>query len=100
MRLRFTIRDLLWMTALLAMALGWSLDHRQIIKNANLESMILKDPTIVKLQTEIFELDAVRSIETANSIKPSKTNTTIDARISDRQREIDDRRNDLLHALP
>ena len=29
MRFRFTIRDLLWMTALIAPSLGWWLDHRQ-----------------------------------------------------------------------
>jgi hypothetical protein len=27
MRLRFTIRDLLWLTALMALAVGWWLDH-------------------------------------------------------------------------
>ena len=32
MRLRFTIRDLLWLTALVAMALAWWLDHRQLTK--------------------------------------------------------------------
>jgi hypothetical protein len=30
MRLRFTIRDLFWLTALIAMAVGWWLDHRRI----------------------------------------------------------------------
>jgi len=30
MRLRFTIRDLLWLTALIALAIGWWLDHRQL----------------------------------------------------------------------
>jgi hypothetical protein len=29
MRLRFTIRDLLWLTALVALAVGWWLDHSQ-----------------------------------------------------------------------
>jgi len=29
MRLRFTIRDLFWLTALLAMALAWWVDHRK-----------------------------------------------------------------------
>lgn len=28
MRLRFSIRDLLWLTALLALAVGWWLDHQ------------------------------------------------------------------------
>ena len=30
MRLRFTIRDLLWLTALLALAVGWWLDHARL----------------------------------------------------------------------
>jgi hypothetical protein len=30
MRLRFTIRDLLWLTALVALAVGWWVDHRRL----------------------------------------------------------------------
>ena len=30
MRFRFTIRDLFWLTALIAMGVGWWLDHRQL----------------------------------------------------------------------
>ena len=30
MRLRFSIRDLLWLTALVALALAWGLDHRRM----------------------------------------------------------------------
>ena len=30
MRLRFTIRDLLWLSALVALALGWNLDHSRV----------------------------------------------------------------------
>jgi hypothetical protein len=29
MRLRFTIRDLLWLAALIAVGLGWWIDHRR-----------------------------------------------------------------------
>jgi len=32
MRLRFTIRDLLWLTALVAMGLGWWLDRSQVAR--------------------------------------------------------------------
>ena len=32
MRLRFTIRDLLWLTALLAMGVAWWVDHQYSIK--------------------------------------------------------------------
>jgi hypothetical protein len=30
MRLRFTIRDLLWLMLVLALALGWWLDHKRL----------------------------------------------------------------------
>jgi hypothetical protein len=30
MRFRFTIRDLLWLTAVVALAVGWWVDRRQI----------------------------------------------------------------------
>jgi hypothetical protein len=33
MKLRFTIRDLLWLTLVVAMGLGWWLDHRQAQRN-------------------------------------------------------------------
>jgi type II secretory pathway component GspD/PulD (secretin) len=33
MRLRFSIRDLLWLTALIAMGIGWWLEHRQWINS-------------------------------------------------------------------
>ena len=29
MRFRFTIRDLLWLTLVVALVLGWSIDHRR-----------------------------------------------------------------------
>jgi hypothetical protein len=31
MRLRFTIRDLLWLTLVVALVVGWWLDHRRIV---------------------------------------------------------------------
>jgi hypothetical protein len=30
MRLRFTIRDLLWLTLVVALIVGWWLDHRRL----------------------------------------------------------------------
>jgi hypothetical protein len=49
MRLRFTIRDLLWLTALVAVAAGWAVDHwthsagyREQILQATLEVMSQK----------------------------------------------------------
>ena len=37
MRLRFTIRDLLWLTLVVALVLGWIIDHRASrVKRVNL----------------------------------------------------------------
>ena len=33
MRLRFTIRDLLWLTAVAAVCMAWWLDHRRLTAN-------------------------------------------------------------------
>ena len=35
MSLRFTIRDLLWLTVVVAVAMGWWLDHRQSAEKSN-----------------------------------------------------------------
>ena len=58
MRLRFTIRDLLWLTALLAMGLAWWLDHRRLttisdIPEKLVDDAIAKDATIAQMRKEI-----------------------------------------------
>jgi hypothetical protein len=35
MRLRFTIRDLLWLLALVAVSVAWWIDHREIVGQRN-----------------------------------------------------------------
>jgi hypothetical protein len=35
MRLRFTIRDLFWLAIVLAMAVGWWLDHRYLYQRVD-----------------------------------------------------------------
>jgi hypothetical protein len=35
MRLRFTIRDLLWLTVVAALAVGWSADRDQLARKVN-----------------------------------------------------------------
>ena len=96
---RFSIRDILLTTAIIALVAGWWLDHRRITRNANLESMILKDPTIVRLQCKIFDLDFARDSNWQIQA-PKAAIASIDARAADLQKEIDYRRNDLLHTLP
>jgi hypothetical protein len=97
---RLSIRDILLTTTIIALIAAWWLDHRRITKNANLESTILKDPTIVRLRCKIFDLDFARDSERANSRNPKAAIASIDARAADLQKEIDYRRNDLLHTLP
>ena len=97
---RFSIRDILLTTAIIALVAGWWLDHRRITRISNLESMILKDPTIVRLQSKIFDLEMAHDMEAANSKHPNAAIASFDARIADLQKEIDYRRNDLLNTLP
>ena len=35
MRLRFSIRDLLWLTVVVALAVAWRLDHGELSKRVN-----------------------------------------------------------------
>ena len=43
MRFRFTIRDLLWLTALIAMGMAWWLDHRAIQRQSANEFNALRE---------------------------------------------------------
>ena len=59
MRLRFTIRDLLWLTALAALAVGWWLDHRRTMSrledaNRQLQSQIRLITDKVARQPNLF----------------------------------------------
>jgi Bacterial type II/III secretion system short domain len=49
MKLRFTIRDLLWLTALAAMSVAWWLDHRKLVG----------DPKTVKYQLNVADANTV-----------------------------------------
>jgi len=40
--MRFSIRDLLWVTLVVAMGLGWWVDHRRILRNLDRESRLAK----------------------------------------------------------
>jgi hypothetical protein len=39
MPLRFTLRDLLWLTALVALAVGWWLDHDRLERQREMERL-------------------------------------------------------------
>jgi hypothetical protein len=42
MKLRFTIRDLMWLTLVGAMAVGWFIDHRRLNKVPQQDSVLSK----------------------------------------------------------
>jgi hypothetical protein len=92
---RFSIRDLLLLTVIAALAVGWWLDHRRITRNAALESMISRDATIVSLQREISVLESSKSVQTQNYIKAQ-----MDFKIAELQKQIDKRHDELLLSLP
>ena len=52
MRFRFTIRDLLWLTAVVAMGVAWWIDHRKLVGN----------PQTVKYQLNVADADTVAHV--------------------------------------
>jgi hypothetical protein len=52
---RFTIREVLWLTVVVAMALGWWIDHRRVaIRNDSLWShMLRKDGALTEIEFAI-----------------------------------------------
>jgi hypothetical protein len=51
MRFRFTIRDLLWLTVVVALAVGWWVDHRQTLSKLDAD-----ETKIQKLITDFNSL--------------------------------------------
>jgi len=59
MRLRFTIRDLLWLVALIAVGLGWWVDHRELSKPPVYAVTVRKEDDFVITKTGdwVFRID-------------------------------------------
>ena len=91
---RFSIRDLLLVTAIVALSIGWWVDHRQLKKDCMLTSLLSTDSKMVLLQWEMPELVFASSVQTAT---PGKT--AYNARIADCQKRIDERRDELMREL-
>ena len=75
MRLRFTIRDLLWLTALVAVLLAWWADHRRLAECALIQTsdwieMVFPPPKPSKSQPQGF---------LSRSVQPVNKNGTVDA---------------------
>jgi hypothetical protein len=61
MRLRFTIRDLLWLAVVVALAVGWWLDHRK------------QDHALAEANAKISRLEQFASYLKSVTRKPSGT---------------------------
>jgi hypothetical protein len=60
MRLRFTIRDLLWLTALVALAIGWWLDRSKLaIHDAQASRQAIKYESLLAAQEALEGLVAL-----------------------------------------
>ena len=64
MKLHFTIRDLLWLTVVVALILGWWLDHRKLTNIGNLPDVLVasavsQDDGVVQFQQTIDKLKAM-----------------------------------------
>jgi hypothetical protein len=59
MKLRFTIRDLLWLTLVVAMAVGWWMDHHNVVLER--DQLLQKVAQYEKL--DLYEGYAVRAFK-------------------------------------
>ncbi len=73
MRLRFSIRDLLWLTALVALGIGWWCDHRYAVQQLNFCIEALD-----QMSQELEEVQA-ESGQQINSLRHSLTGAEADA---------------------
>jgi hypothetical protein len=48
MKLRFSIRDLLWLALVVALATGWWLDHRQATGRLTLKQLIDRQDSLMR----------------------------------------------------
>ena len=69
MRFRFTIRDLLWLTALIAMGVAWWVDHRSIQRQSVIEFNDLRE-TLYRV-VESHELDALIESDSGPAVENS-----------------------------
>jgi uncharacterized protein HemX len=98
---RFSIRDLLWLTVVVGMGLGWWIDHhRQTTLTAEAtafaESLLPREPTIGYLQRQIQQVQRIRN--EAISRNDLATIATCDKSIAQYQHSIDERRDQLRQA--
>jgi hypothetical protein len=49
--MKFSIRDLLLVTVIVALAVGWWVDHRQLMR----EVRLFRDPELLKFKAKILE---------------------------------------------
>jgi hypothetical protein len=64
MKLRFTIRDLLWFTPLVAVLVAWLIDHRQ----TEIATQRAMEPTINGLRTQLAESEGkIRELQAEHS---------------------------------
>src|SRR5262249_45270190 len=57
MRVSFTIRDLLWLTALVAVTVGWWIDHRNgVVQRNQLSEKVANLENLASLQSQLSGL--------------------------------------------
>jgi len=68
MRLRFTIRDLLWLTLVVALAVGWWIDRRAIQRQSAVE--------LNALRHELIKVLVPPTASFGNSVPPQATGSS------------------------
>ncbi len=85
MRLRFSIRDLLWLAVVLAMALGWWLDHRYVSQQLQYcyEQLLVTEDQLEQARRDTqAKVNALQSLESeASAAKREAEKARQDAQI-------------------
>ena len=103
MKLRFTIRDLLWMTLVIVLAVGWWVDHRRLtepwepIPQYLIELKLSKDSTIASLEGTISKLGHSR--QAAIAAGDANSVATLDKQLDDTRNQINAREKQIMPAI-
>jgi hypothetical protein len=93
MRLRFTIRDLLWLTLVVALVIAWRLDHQKQVPlanaaNAMIDTIVSQDPQIRDLEKRLTKLRLTLPIDAAQSAELQAWIKNVESELAARRAEI------------
>ena len=95
MKFRFTIRDLLWLTVVVAVLVAWWVDHRRLAIKILVNDAIAKDDGLLQYRKAIEQLKAVASGSSPND----RTTKYLQSQISQLENRLKSREDELRQSI-